>query len=88
MIRSPYDLDEHEQADVAREASEFAKTINPWTIQNGHGAYREKRPGLGIQIVKFNYRHSTTPPTESITYRTIAWRTIGEERFGDSLKQL
>lgn len=85
LPRSPYDLDVSEREAASKEAAEFASTIVPWKIPQGHGTYCQKRPGLGITVEGYDADCSVEPHKTTMRYFVHAWRTVGEKRFGDSL---
>ncbi len=66
---APYDLADGELKAACFEAAEFAKTIAPWPIQEGHGTYRQKRPGLGISVLGYDVADGVW----SIRYSVHAW---------------
>lgn len=85
-MRAPYDLDADERMAAAHEAHAFAEKIGLRPIPHGHGTYYEKRPGLGVTILGADVDCSKEPHEMRLRYVSHAWRTVGEERFGDSIK--
>lgn len=85
LTRGPYDLDAAESAAAVKEAAEFAATIGPWKIPEGHSVYKQKRPGLGVTIHGYDVDCSVEPHVMTVRCSASAWRTVGETRFGDSL---
>jgi len=84
--RGPYDLDAEEIAAAEKEAAEFIATLRDWSIPPGHGTYRQKRLGLGVNLLGVDVDCSKKPYVVVPRYVVHAWRTAGEERFGDSIK--
>lgn len=84
--RAPYDLDDDELSAAMQEAREFVITIHPWRIPPGHGTYKQKREGLGITVIRYIVDCSEEKHRTYIEYSISAWRTVGEERFGDASK--
>ena len=85
-LYGPWDLDEIETEAAHKEAAEFVKSPGfPWKITADHGTYREKRPGLGVEILYYEVDFRVEPHKMTLWYCICAWRTPPEKRFGDSL---
>ena len=89
VTSGPYDLSEEELIDAKAEATDFASTIIPWRIPPGHGSYREKRPGLGLQVHAYYATFRADGATELIIECSMyACRIGGETRFPRYIKPL
>jgi len=70
----PHNISDEEYAKALADAESFISKLQLFKIEDGHGTYKQVRPGLGVVIYGFDCDCSVTPHKCTARYSIEAWR--------------